>query len=43
MGVPCILSDQGVEKILELNLNEQEIEMFNVSAQSVHDDIDKIS
>lgn len=42
MGVPCVLSEQGVEKILELALEADEMAMFEESAQIVRSDIDRI-
>ena len=36
-GVPVIIGSGGVEKIVELNLNETEKENFNKSIQSVKD------
>ncbi|MDJ0805591.1 MAG: malate dehydrogenase [Gammaproteobacteria bacterium] len=42
MGVPCVLSEQGVESIVELELNDEEWTSFRVSAQSVRQDIDRI-
>lgn len=42
MGVPCVLSEQGVEKILELSLEADEMTMFEESAQIVRSDIDRI-
>jgi malate dehydrogenase len=42
MGVPCVLSEQGMESIVELDFNEQEWEMFNASARTVREDIARI-
>lgn len=42
MGVPCVLSEQGVEKIPELALEADEMAMFEESAQIVRSDIDRI-
>ena len=36
IGVPCILGKNGIEKIVELNLNEEEKDLFAKSAQAVH-------
>ena len=36
IGVPCILGKNGIEKICELNLNEEEKELFAKSAAAVH-------
>jgi malate dehydrogenase len=42
MGVPCVLSEKGVERIIELDLNESERAMFTASADAVRTDISKI-
>ncbi len=42
MGVPCVLSEQGVERIIELDLDINERELFNTSAQTVRTDIARI-
>lgn len=36
IGVPCILSKNGIEKIVELDLNEEEKALFAKSAAAVH-------
>ena len=36
-GVPVILGKEGVEKIIEINLSEQENEYFKKSVQSVEE------
>ena len=36
IGVPCILGKGGIEKIIELDLNEEEKELFAKSAAAVH-------
>lgn len=36
IGVPCILGKNGIEKIVELNLNEEEKALFAKSAEAVH-------
>jgi malate dehydrogenase len=43
MGVPCVLSGQGVERVLELDLLEGEKTMFEASARAVREDIEKIA
>ena len=46
MGAPVILGRKGVEKIIELQLNEQEMELVNASAKAVKevmDVLDKMS
>jgi malate dehydrogenase len=35
IGVPVILGANGIEKIIELNLNEEEQKLLNESAESV--------
>ena len=35
IGVPCILGKNGVERIIELDLNEEEKELFAKSADAV--------
>jgi malate dehydrogenase len=42
MGVPCILSGQGMEQVLELNMLMEEMAMFEASARAVRQDITKI-
>lgn len=39
MGVPCILSEGGIRKIVELELNSQEKQFFDVSVQQLRKDI----
>ncbi|MDE7025542.1 MAG: malate dehydrogenase [Paramuribaculum sp.] len=36
IGVPCLLGRNGIEKIVEFDLNEQERELFHKSAEAVH-------
>ena len=36
IGVPCILGKNGIEKIVEFNLNEEEKALFHKSAEAVH-------
>ncbi|MDE6331034.1 MAG: malate dehydrogenase, partial [Muribaculaceae bacterium] len=36
IGVPCILGKNGIEKIVEFDLNEKEKELFKASAEAVH-------
>ena len=36
IGVPCILGKNGIEKIVEFDLNEAEKEAFRKSAETVH-------
>jgi malate dehydrogenase len=36
IGVPCILGKNGIEKIIEFDLNDAEKELFHKSAEAVH-------
>ena len=36
IGVPCILGREGIEKIVEFDLNEEEKALFHKSAEAVH-------
>ncbi len=42
MGVPCVLGANGVESIIELQLNAVEKEMFDKSATAIRKDIDSL-
>lgn len=42
MCVPCVLSDCGVEKVVELPLNDIEQSMFNESVASIRADINNL-
>jgi malate dehydrogenase len=42
MGVPCVLGDTGVEKIIELPLNDKEQAMFDESVASIRTDINSL-
>ena len=42
MGVPCVLSEKGVESIVELHLNERERADFDRSAAAVRADIERL-
>lgn len=42
MGVPCVLSEQGVEQVLQLELTEDEMGLFEESARIVRADIERI-
>ena len=35
VGVPCIIGSRGVERIIEIKLNQSEKRMFNKSVDSV--------
>jgi malate dehydrogenase len=43
MGVPCVLSEKGVESIVELDLNEVERADFEQSSASVRADIQRLA
>lgn len=36
IGVPCILGSNGIEKVVEFDLNDAEKELFHKSAEAVH-------
>ncbi|MDE5935327.1 MAG: malate dehydrogenase, partial [Muribaculaceae bacterium] len=36
IGVPCILGKNGIEKIVEFPLNDEEKDLFHKSAEAVH-------
>ncbi len=42
MGVPCVLTERGVDEVLELALTEQEADAFRLSAAAVADDIGRL-
>jgi malate dehydrogenase len=42
MGVPCILSERGLEAVVELDLNDEERRAFNGSVAAVRSDIDRL-
>ncbi len=42
MGVPVILGQQGMESVVELNLNEEELVAFTQSAEMVRADLDRV-
>lgn len=37
VGVPCVLGSEGVEKIIEIELDDAERQMFQTSVQHVRD------
>ena len=39
MGVPCVLSRQGLVRVIDLGFNEAAMEMFKESAAGVRADI----
>ena len=42
MGVPCLLSNQGLARVVDLGLNDAEMQMFRQSAASVRADIQRM-
>lgn len=42
LGVPCLLSEEGVEKVVELPLNEEELAALRHSAESVKKLVDEL-
>ena len=43
IGVPCVLGNEGIEKIIELKLNENELKVFDLGIQSVKSAIKSFS
>jgi malate dehydrogenase len=43
MGVPCILGESGIEKIVEFKLNEEEQAMMDKSVASVKSLVDSMN
>ena len=43
IGVPVILGSRGIEKIIEMELTEQEKEAFKESTRQIREGIKKIS
>lgn len=43
LGVPVVLGSGGVEKVIELELTEEEAKQFQVSSKAVRDDINSIN
>ena len=42
IGVPVILGNSGVEKIIEIGLTEEETKAFKESARQIRESIDQI-
>ena len=42
MGVPCLLSNHGLARVIDLGLNDEEARMFRESAASVRQDIARL-
>lgn len=43
MGVPCVLNEQGMSRIIDLELTDEEMAMFRESAGAVRADIGLLS
>ena len=43
MGVPCVLSEKGIESVVELDLNERERSDFEQSSAAVRADIQRLA
>mgnify|MGYP003572984848 CR=1 len=43
MGVPCVLNEQGMSRIIDLELTDEEMAMFHESAGAVRADIGLLS
>jgi malate dehydrogenase len=43
MGVPCVLSEQGVERVVELALSDSEMALFRASTAAIRGDIERLS
>lgn len=42
MGVPCVLSDEGLERVVELPLNDHENEMFDQTITNIKADLRRL-
>jgi len=42
MGVPCVIGAGGIERIIELPLNDEETTQFKHSVQAIRQDLEKI-
>jgi len=42
MGVPCVLGETGVESVVELTLNDDEMTAFRASVEAIRDDIGRL-
>jgi len=41
-GVPCIINQNGVQRVLELSLSEQEMEKFGKSCKTLRESFEGI-
>ena len=42
IGVPVVVGRNGIEKIIPMDLNEQELQLFNASAKAVRENEDTL-
>jgi len=42
VGVPCVIGDGGVERVLEVEMNAEERKLFDASVQHVRALVDQI-
>ena len=42
MGVPCVLGAGGVERVIEVEMNEEERKLFDASVEHVRTLVDQI-
>lgn len=42
MGVPCVLGDDGLEKVIELELNDEEMALFKASVTTIREDLQRL-
>ncbi len=43
MGVPCVLGENGVQSVVQLELNEAELKMFRESVATIRKDLQRIA
>ena len=43
MGVPCILGERGMEKVIELQLNDSETALFKRSVSYIRSDLERLA
>ncbi len=43
MGVPCVLGAKGLERVIELPLNDEEKRMFDASLKSIKTDLEQLA
>jgi malate dehydrogenase len=42
IGVPVMLGENGIEKVIEVDLDDEEMDLMNTSAQHVQDNLDNL-